>query len=294
MAAVGAFLVATAALKGHEVAYRGAFRSYLLLIVPEYLLGLWLLSGLYGKAARLVAMLFFAGFLETALWAALAGRKSCGCLGVIDINPRLMVVIDFGVLAGLALLRPAIPERTVLTHRLRYRGFLIMAIAFGVPGFLTTTAFRRESPRAHVLRHDPVLHDTRVAVHQRQPSTQDLLGLLAKAGLRVSVDDAVKPYFHAPQPVWKTIKDHTSRSWAVFEAISDCMPVKTRWLKANGVYVLIEDDPLRRAKPYWLSGLAFGALGLGWLAWGARQGETRTGLSARAEDLPALNAPVSA
>jgi hypothetical protein len=232
-------------------------------------------------------MLCFWGFMEAALWLALAGQKSCGCLGQVAVNPWFMVAVDLGILAGLAFLRLDGSERTIRTHKLRFCGFFFAALALGVPGFMTMAVYRREPPKTYELRHDQLLHNTKVAVDLQQSTAQDLVALLAtQMGTSVSVDDTVRKDFDACQPNWKSINHRTLRGWAVLEAVSKGMPVQSRWLTTKEGYVLIGDNPLQRAKSYWLAGLALGVLGFCWLAWNARQGRTRTDRSADVGDSP--------
>jgi len=296
LVAVGGFLIAAAVLKGDQVAYYGmpgrpvaSVAVYVQLVVTEFLLGLWLLTGLYWRVTRLIAMLCFFGFLQASLWLALTGERSCGCLGQVELNPWFAVAVDLAILAGLAFLHLDGLERTVQTHTLTFCGFMVAALALGVPGVMTMTVYRREASKtfSYELRHDRLLHDTKVDVDVQEPTAQDLVALVAaQTGKNFSVDDDVRGHFAACKPDWKSINHHTVRGWAALEAVSRPMPVPSRWIKTNEGYTLIDDNPLRRAKSYWLAGLTFGIVGFCWLAWNARQGKSMAGRSANVADLP--------
>src|SRR5205085_8622799 len=137
----GGFMIAAAVLKGHQLAYHGmpsdslirSVPSYVSLIVAEFVFGAWLIAGLYSKTTRLIAMLVFFGFSQVALWQALTGQRSCGCLGQVGLNPWLAFSVDFAILAGLALLSQHEQPKTIRTHPLRLYGFLTVAFALGVP-----------------------------------------------------------------------------------------------------------------------------------------------------------------
>ncbi len=303
LVALGVFLVTTAVLKAHQLAYHGvpaaglltSVGSNVLVVVAEYLLGLWLITGLYQSTARLAAILHFSVFMEAALWLAFAGQESCGCLGQVAVNPWLMVAVDFGILVGLVLLRPDGPERTIHTHGLRFCAFLLVALAMGVPGLMTMTAYRREPPKnfAYDLRHDRLLHNTKIAVDLEQPTASNLLALLAtEMGRGVSVDDAVREHFRSCQPNWTSINHRTVRGWAILESVAKGMPVRSRWLSTGEGYVLIGDAPLQRTRSYWLAGLASAVLGLCWIAWRhGTQGRAGAGRSAGIANLSMQTAP---
>jgi hypothetical protein len=110
-----------------------------------------------------------------------------------------------------------------------------------------------------------------------QPTAPELVRILEKAGVRVSIDNAVRRSFEACVPDWKSINNHTVRGWKVLESIKKAMPIKSQWVKTNDSYMLISDNPLHRARFFWYAGLVFAAAGLGWLAWYSSQAETRMG-----------------
>jgi hypothetical protein len=104
---IGAVLVAAALLKAFslwtkEISEAGLLGSPWFLagvIDAELLIGLALLVGIQPVLARTAARLLFSAFLGLALSKALAGAKSCACLGSIPVQPWLMSVLDLGALA---------------------------------------------------------------------------------------------------------------------------------------------------------------------------------------------------
>jgi Protein of unknown function (DUF1573)/Peptidase C39 family len=275
-ALLGVLLIVAAVLKGYHAAHDGApsaqvFNStklYVLLVVAEYLLGLWLLTGLYRKVTRLATMLVFLGLTEAALWLAITGQSSCGCLGRVQLSPWFAVGIDVAIFVGLALLRLDGPERTLRTHPLMFYGLLLVALGSAVPGVLTMTVYARESPTfSYNLRHDPLLHNTKVVVALADPTARDLLQVVeAQTGKRLTVDSAIHQAFLTCKPDWKSLNHHSVRGWTALEAVSRRMPVRSRWIRESDGYTLIADNPLQRAKLYWLAGLALGLVGCGMAA----------------------------
>ncbi len=66
----------------------------LAIIQYEILLGLWLLSGVSRLGAWGVAVLTFGFFSAVNLWSGLIGQSSCGCFGVVQVNPWLAFGVD--------------------------------------------------------------------------------------------------------------------------------------------------------------------------------------------------------
>lgn len=73
-----------------------------LLVACEIGLGCWLLAGWRPRTARIVALLFFAGFAGVNALMVWEGRPSCGCFGRVAIEPRY--VLAFDLMAFVALL----------------------------------------------------------------------------------------------------------------------------------------------------------------------------------------------
>lgn len=98
MTLAGALLIVAAILKAHEVLTvaipswqeKGIWESweFLLVQIPaEFALGVWMVSGLFRKAAWLAGTCAYAFFIAVTLFKALAGAESCGCFGQVHVDP---------------------------------------------------------------------------------------------------------------------------------------------------------------------------------------------------------------
>jgi len=84
-----------------------AYEFFLVQIPLELCLGLWLVSGLFRKAAWLVGTLAYFGFIFVTLYKGAIGAESCGCFGQIPVNPWLTLgLIDIPMFLLLVLNRP--------------------------------------------------------------------------------------------------------------------------------------------------------------------------------------------
>jgi Protein of unknown function (DUF1573) len=79
-------------------------RTEMAVIETEAVLGLWLVSGIYPRVSRQVAIVFFGLLASGSLYLALAGQASCGCFGQIHINPWITFALDVGAVALLCVL----------------------------------------------------------------------------------------------------------------------------------------------------------------------------------------------
>lgn len=118
MTFAGLLLAVAAVLKFFEVLdlcipswnENGIWESYeffLIQIPLEFALGVWMLSGLFRKAAWLAGTLAYFGFIFVTLAKALGGLESCGCFGQIHVNPWItLFAIDVPFFLLLAIFRP--------------------------------------------------------------------------------------------------------------------------------------------------------------------------------------------
>jgi thiol-disulfide isomerase/thioredoxin len=115
MAVVAAFLIVAATLKAKQILTepiltKGFWESWLFLVIQiplEFGLGIWLICGLFRKAAWLLATLAFGGFIIITGYKAISGEASCGCFGTVHINPWITLsTIDIPLFILLALFRP--------------------------------------------------------------------------------------------------------------------------------------------------------------------------------------------
>jgi hypothetical protein len=114
---LGILLLIAAVLKGWQLITEPVannriwtYRPFLILTVEfELALGIWLLSGLFKKAAWLAALLCFSVFSAITLYKGITGAESCGCFGSVHVNPWItLFAIDLPAVIALAVFRPAL------------------------------------------------------------------------------------------------------------------------------------------------------------------------------------------
>lgn len=107
----GVALIIAAWLKSGEPAHVPSFAltadgllpsASIWLVEYEFLLGLWLLSGVARKAAVVVSAATLMLFTFAACHAWMTQQESCGCLGRTGVPPEYVVVFDISML-GLCL-----------------------------------------------------------------------------------------------------------------------------------------------------------------------------------------------
>ncbi|MFC1780853.1 MauE/DoxX family redox-associated membrane protein [Planctomycetota bacterium] len=130
--ALGILLLAAAVLKGWQlmnepVANNNIWSSrwFLILTVEfELALSIWLLSGLFKKAAWLTSLACFGLFSMITLYKAVTGYASCGCFGSVHVNPWItLFAIDLPAVLALSIFRPGkvLTSRILVRLRLRRR-----------------------------------------------------------------------------------------------------------------------------------------------------------------------------
>jgi thiol-disulfide isomerase/thioredoxin len=114
---LGLLLLAAAIMKGYELltvpvanADIWSNRYFLIFTVEfELALGIWLLSGLFKRAAWLAALGCFGLFCAVTLYKGLAGYGSCGCFGRVQVSPWVtLFAVDLPAVVGLGMFRPQI------------------------------------------------------------------------------------------------------------------------------------------------------------------------------------------
>jgi hypothetical protein len=128
--ALGLLLLTAAILKGRQLLTEPvanndiwSYRPFLILTVEfELALAIWLLSGLFKKAAWLVSLLCFSFFSAITFYKAVAGFASCGCFGSVHVNPWItFFAIDLPSVIALSILRPTSHcERSEAISRLSF------------------------------------------------------------------------------------------------------------------------------------------------------------------------------
>ena len=111
----GIVLLFATAMKIHQlltepIISKGFWESwefFLIQIPLELGLGIWLVCGLFRKAAWLLGTIAFGGFIIVTLYKGLIGAESCGCFGVVHVNPWItLFVMDVPIFILLAIFRP--------------------------------------------------------------------------------------------------------------------------------------------------------------------------------------------
>ena len=111
----GFVLIVAAVLKIHQlltepIISKGFWESwefFLIQIPLELGLGIWLVCGLFRKAAWMVAVLSFGLFIVVTLQKGLIGAESCGWFGRVKVNPWITLsAIDIPLFLGLVIFRP--------------------------------------------------------------------------------------------------------------------------------------------------------------------------------------------
>lgn len=115
MAIAGVVLIVAAALKMHHlltepIISTGFWESWLFFVIQiplELGLGIWLLCGLFRKAAWIVGVFAFTLFIGVTLHKGITGAASCGCFGRIQVNPWItLFAIDVPFFVLLLIFRP--------------------------------------------------------------------------------------------------------------------------------------------------------------------------------------------
>ena len=111
----GALLIAAAVMKMHQVLTQpilseGFYESWLFLVIQiplELGLGIWLTCGLFRKGGWLIGLLAYGTFIFATVHKVLTGAESCGCFGMVKVDPRItLFTLDIHFFLLLAIFRP--------------------------------------------------------------------------------------------------------------------------------------------------------------------------------------------
>lgn len=115
MTIAGLVLIFATITKSHQlltepVISEGFWESwefFMIQIPLELGLGIWLVCGLFRKAAWLIGVLAFGMFIGVTLQKGLVGAESCGCFGTVHVNPWITLsAIDIPFFIFLLVFRP--------------------------------------------------------------------------------------------------------------------------------------------------------------------------------------------
>jgi Protein of unknown function (DUF1573) len=106
----------------------------LFLVELEACLGLWLLTGFRWRVARYLAIIAFTMFAGVNVWQISQGEQSCGCFGIIRVDPHVVLVFDFFCVGALAISKPRATFAPADTARRKVpwaRRFEVMVVSCG-------------------------------------------------------------------------------------------------------------------------------------------------------------------
>ena len=115
MSVAGVLFLFAAVMKSYQlmtepIISKGFWESWAFFVIQiplELGLGIWLLCGLFRKAAWLIAAVSFGLFMTVTLHKGITGAESCGCFGTVQVNPWITLsTIDIPLFLGLLIFRP--------------------------------------------------------------------------------------------------------------------------------------------------------------------------------------------
>lgn len=83
-----------------------SYEFFLIQIPLEFALGIWMVSGLFRKAAWIAGTLAYLGFIFVTIFKVVIGAESCGCFGQITVDPRItLFIMDIPIFLLLVIFR---------------------------------------------------------------------------------------------------------------------------------------------------------------------------------------------
>lgn len=158
MTIAGLLLIVASALKAYQmltepIVSKGLWESWEFFIVTvplEMSLGIWLVSGLFRKAAWLFGTLSFGFFVGVTAYKALTGELSCGCFGTVSVDPWItLIALDIPLFLLLLIFYPR-GEKLLPPPWPHPLHCLLIAIpgAFIVGALIPTLAFNKAPDRS--------------------------------------------------------------------------------------------------------------------------------------------------
>lgn len=156
---LGGLLIVAAVLKGYDLLTKPVAEDSLwtsrwsLMVTVEFelALGVWLVSGLFKRAARLAGLICFGLFSVVTFYKALTGAESCGCFGSVHVNPWItLFVIDLPAVIVLAVFPPSSEERKMVRYTwLRPVGVVSLVLVVGIPAGVAMAGYKPASLNAN-------------------------------------------------------------------------------------------------------------------------------------------------
>ena len=139
---LGILLLTAAVLKGWQLLTEPvanndiwSYRPFLILTVEfELALAIWLLSGLFKKAAWMATLLCFSVFSAITLYKGITGAESCGCFGPVHVNPWItLFAIELPAVITLSIFRPRLSFSPVLSFLRKKESMKALIVEFITP-----------------------------------------------------------------------------------------------------------------------------------------------------------------
>lgn len=123
--------------------------------ILEFMLGCWLLSKFAGGGAWMITLIYFAILLGISIGFTRLDLPACGCFGAIPSTPKFLVGLDFAIVSGLLIVRPA-AFRIALKRASRDLIWILVTLLFSLSGFMFVLSQSRAIPLTSltVLRPD--------------------------------------------------------------------------------------------------------------------------------------------
>jgi hypothetical protein len=94
-------------LRDNPTGFWESYSFFLIQIPLEFALGVWMVCGLFRKAAWVAGTLCYFAFIFVTLGKWVTGAESCGCFGQITVDPKItLFAMDIPVFLLLAIFRP--------------------------------------------------------------------------------------------------------------------------------------------------------------------------------------------
>ncbi len=150
---------------------KGLWESYEFFLVQiplELSLGIWLVSGLFRKAAWLVGTLAFLGFIGVTAYKMYIGAESCGCFGQVHVKPWITLsFIDIPFFLLLALWRPGKEYKLLpppwpnVYHAIVFAVPIFATLIFAAPAMVAfkptqITPDKIDTPRPPIIIKQPI------------------------------------------------------------------------------------------------------------------------------------------
>ena len=151
---LGVLLLTATAMKGWQLLTEPVANTdiwsnrYFMIFQVEFelALGIWLMSGLFKRAAWLVTLGCFSLFCCVTLYKGITGAASCGCFGNVHVNPWItLFAIDLPAVALLAIFRPKLQVYRVF-HLLHWLEPMPNPAVLGLVFLLGLSAIAISSP----------------------------------------------------------------------------------------------------------------------------------------------------